>query len=195
MQPFTTDKAAAIAALTAVTPGGSFSAINPALVQSVQQFNDSLPLRRAMVLVADAPDNISQLTTDEAISQIQGAGVPVSIIGYGARVQDEPSFAQVAAATGGRSMSVADANALQAALTSVLTDMEQGYRIDFVSGLTADNATHTAVLQVNGRTVTGSATAQFTARGGTVTVSLPGLNAGQPVAGVVNLIGGGDRAG
>jgi len=187
VQPFTTDKAAAIAALTAVTPGGDFSAINPALVQAVQQFNDSLPLRRAVILVADAPDNISDLTADEAVTQIAGAGVPVSVVGYGARVQDEPTFAQFAAATGGRSLSVADANALQAALASLLTDVQQGYRIDFLSGLTADNATHTAQLQINGRTVTGSATAQFTARGGTVTVSLPGLNAGQPVAGVVNL--------
>ena len=192
VQPFTTDKAAAIAALTAVTSiGNVYSAINPAVVQAVQQFNAGLPQRRAIVLVADRPDNtpdtISTLTADAAVAQIAGAGVPVSVVGYGSLAQNDPEFAQFAAATGGRSLSVADANALQVALASLLTDLQQGYRIDFVSGLTADNAAHTALLQVNGRTVTGSATAQFTARGGTVTVSLPGLNAGQPVAGVVNV--------
>jgi VWFA-related protein len=188
VQGFTVDKEAALAALAAVTPGGQFSAINPALVDSVNRFTDQLPARRAVILVADAPDNISGIAIEEVTTQVTGRGIPIYVVGYGERVQSEPSFSQVAAATGGRFFAIGAADELQTSLASLLPQLRQGYRVDFISSLAADNLPHTARVQVTAPTVNANATGQFVARARTVEVTIPGLVAGQPVAGVVNLI-------
>lgn len=185
---FTTNKDAALAALAGVTPGGAFSAINPAIVDAVGRFNENLPARRAIIVVADAPDNISTVTPDAVVTQVSGQGTPVYIVGYGERVQAEPTFAQIATATGGSFFAIAAANDLQTALTSLLPQLRQGYRVDFVSSVSADNLPHTAQVQVVAPNVTGSAEAPFVARPSTIDVTLPGLVPGQPVAGVVNLL-------
>ena len=184
---FTADKDAALAALAGVAPGGQFSAINPAFIDAVSRFNEGLPARRAIILVADAPDNISTVTADEVIAQTVGRGTPIYVVGYGDRVQNEPSFTQIAAATGGRFFAIGAANDLQNSLTALLPQLRQGYRVDFVSGLQADNLPHTAQVQVVAPTVSGTDSVQFVARSSTIDVWLPGLVAGQPVAGVVNL--------
>lgn len=184
---FTTDKDAALTALAGVAPGGQFSAINPAFVDAVGRFNDSLPARRAIILVADAPDNISTVTADDVVAQTTGRGTPIYVVGYGARVQNEPSFTQIATATGGRFFATGAANDLQSSLTALLPQLRQGYRIDFVSTVPADSQPHTAQVQVVAPNVSGTGTAQFVARPSTVEVTIPGLEAGQPVAGVINL--------
>ena len=188
VQGFTADKEAALAALAAVTPGGQFSAINPALVDSANRFTDQLPARRAVILVADAPDNISGIAIEEVTTQVAGRGIPIYVVGYGARVQSEPSFSQVAAATGGRFFAIGAADELQTTLASLLPQLRQGYRVEFISSLSADNLPHTAQVQVTAPTVNANATRQFVARPRTVEVTIPGLVPGQPVVGVVNLI-------
>jgi VWFA-related protein len=187
IQGFTTDKDAALAALAAVTPGGQFSAINPAVIDSVDRFTGELPARRAVILVADAPDNISTVTTDVVLSQITGRGIPIYVVGFGERVQNEPTFGQVAAATAGRFFAIGAANDLQTTLATLSPQLRQSYRVDFLSNLPIDNLPHTAQVQVIAPTVSGTATAQFVARAISVEVTLPNLVAGQPVAGVVNL--------
>jgi VWFA-related protein len=187
VQGFTNNQESARNALAGVTPGGQFSAINPALIDAVGRFNDELPPRRAIVLVADAADNISGVTTADTIAQLAGQGIPVYIVGFGDRVQASADFAQIAAATGGGFFPVASANELQATLLSLLQTLRLGYRLDFVSSIQADNQPHAAQVQVNAPTVQGVATADFVARPSTLTVTLPSLVSGQPVAGVINL--------
>ncbi|MCC6456778.1 MAG: VWA domain-containing protein [Caldilineaceae bacterium] len=187
VQEFTANKDAALAALAAVTPGGSFSAINPAIVDAVNRFGDNLPARRAVIVVADAPDNISTVTAADVIAQVTGRGTPVYVVGFGANVQNEPTFNEIATATGGRFFAIGTANDLQSNLTALLPQLRQGYRVEFLSALPADNLPHTAQIQVTAPNVNGTATSQFVARPSTVEVKIPGLVAGQPVAGVVNL--------
>jgi VWFA-related protein len=187
VQEFTADKDAALAALAGVAPGGQFSAINPAFVDAVGRFNDNLPARRAIILVADAPDNISTVTAADVVAQTAGQGTPIYVVGYGERVQNEPTFAQIATATGGQFFAIGAAQDLQNSLTALLPQLRQGYRIDFVSSVTADSLPHTAQVQVNAPNVSGSASAQFVARPSTIEVTIPGLLPGQPLAGVVNL--------
>jgi len=184
---FTADKNAALSALAGVTPGGQFSAVNPAFIDAIGHFNDNLPQRRAVVLVADAPDNTSTVTANDVIAQVSGHGTPIYVVGYGARVQNEPSFSQIATSTGGRFFAINAANDLQNTLTALLPQLRQGYRVDFTSTIKADNAPHTAQVAVSGPNVNNVATGQFVARPSTINVSLPGLTAGQPVAGVINL--------
>lgn len=187
VQEFTVDKDAALAALAGVTPGGQFSAINPAFIDSVNRFNDTLPARRAVILVADAPDNISAVTAADVVAQVTGRGAPIYVVGYGDRVQNEASFSQIATATGGRFFAIGAANDLQNTLTSLLPQLRQGYRLDLVATLTADNLPHTAQVQVVAPTVNGTGVTQFVARSTTIEVTIPNLVAGQPVAGVINL--------
>src|SRR5690606_29640589 len=89
--------------------------------------------------------------------------------------------------TGGRFFAIGAPNDLQTTLTALLPQLHQGYRIDYVSGLTADNAQHTVQVQVTAPTVNGTAEAQVVARPSTIEVTIPGLVDGQPIAGVVNL--------
>lgn len=187
VQSFTADHDAALSALAAVVPGGQFSAINPALADAVGRFGGGLPLRRAVVLVADAPDNISGVTTEATLAQVAGLGIPIYIVGFGPRVQTEPAFAQITAATGGRFFPVASANELEATLLALLQTLRLGYRLDFVSSLQADNQPHAAQVLVNAPAVQGTAAAEFVARPSVLTVTLPSLVSGQPVAGVINL--------
>lgn len=182
---FTADKEAALAALSGVVPGGEFSALNPAIVDAVGRFGPDLPLRRAVVMVADAPDNISDVTTAQAIAQATAQGVPVYVVGFGERVLNEPSFAQIAAATGGRSFAVGSAAELSAVLTTLLQELHQGYRVDVRAPLPADGAEHTAQINVNTSTVTGGGSILFTAHAGEIDVAVTNLVAGQPVGGVV----------
>ena len=187
VQDFTTDKQTALAALAGVTPGGQFSAINPAFIDAVGRFNDGLPARRAIIMVADAPDNISGVTADEVVAQVTGRGTPIYVVGYGDRVQSEPTFAQIATATGGSFFPIGAANDLQNTLTAVLPQLRQGYRVDFLSRLPADNLPHAVQVQVNAANVNGADSAQFVARATIIEVTIPGLVPGQPLAGVINL--------
>lgn len=182
---FTTDKIAVVAALTGLTPGGEFSAVNSAAVDAVGRFTPAQSPRRAVVLVADAPDNVSGLTTADAIALVSGLQVPVYIVGVGPRVQAEANFAVLAAATGGRAFSVQTADQLGGILASLIQELVQGYRVEFVSAQAADGATKTVTVAATGVTATG--TGSFAAVPGEVTVTLSGLEAGQPVAGLVNL--------
>lgn len=182
---FTTDKTAAVAALTGLAPGGEFSAVNPAAVDAVGRFTAAQSPRRAVVLVADAPDNISGLTTADAIARITGAQVPVYMVGVGPRVQGEPSFAALAEATGGRAFSVATADQLGTILALLIQELIQGYQVEFVSALPADGGTKTVTVAATGVGATGTGT--FAAVPGEVTVRLSGLEAGSPVAGLVTL--------
>ncbi len=187
IQTFTENQDAALNALAAVVPGGQFSAINPALVDAVGRFDDLQPERRVVVLVADAADNISGVTVEETVAQIAGQGIPVYIVGFGERVQGDVGFAQLATATGGGFFPVASANELESTLLALLQTLRSGYRLDFVSGIQADDQPHAALVTVNAPTVQGVATADFVARSSTLTVTLPSLVSGQPVAGVINL--------
>lgn len=187
VQEFTADKEAALAALAGVAPGGQFSAINPAFIDAVGRFTDELPARRAIILVADAPDNISTVTADDVVTQVTGRGTPIYVVGYGDRVQNEPSFAQIANATGGSFFPLGAANDLQNTLIALLPQLRQGYRVDFISRLPADNLPHSVQVQVNAANVNGADSAQFVARATIIEVTIPGLAPGQPVAGVVNL--------
>lgn len=182
---FTADKEAALTALSGLTPGGEFSALNPAILDAVGRFDASLPLRRAIVMVADAPDNISDVTTEQVIAQAGAQGVPVYVVGFGDRVQNEPNFAAIAAATGGRAFAVGSATELSAILTTLLQELRQGYRVDVRSPLPADGASHTAQLTVNTSAVTGEDSIPFVANAREVEVALNNLVPGQPVAGVV----------
>lgn len=182
---FTSDKNAALAALSGLAPVGEFSALNPAILDAVDRFDASLPLRRAIVMVADAPDNISDVTTAQVIAQAQAQGIPVYIVGFGDRVQNEASFAEIASATGGRAFAVASATELSAILTTLLQELRQGYQVDVRSPLPADDASHTAQLTVNTSAVSGVASIPFVANRREVAVALTNLSPGQPVAGVV----------
>ncbi|HXF60468.1 MAG TPA: Ig-like domain-containing protein [Caldilineaceae bacterium] len=185
--PFTADKQAAVAAINGVAAGGEFSALNPAVVQAVELAAGVETARRAVVVVADAPDNISELTAEQAAGQIGGRGTPVYLLGFGPRVQTAQEFVALATASGGQAFAVTAAADVQPALATLVEQLRQGYRLEFRSGLAADGQLHTALVQVQTPDGPVQAQAQFTARSGEVVVTLPGLADGQPVAGVVNL--------
>jgi VWFA-related protein len=110
--------------------------------------------RRAVVLVTDGVDNASTIAADEARSLLQGAGLPVFVLDVASRFEragmpvapETPaadaalhvdpvafSLAELAAATGGRYIEVADHAVMQWAADQVLRDLRQQYLLGFTT--------------------------------------------------------------
>ncbi|HUP24174.1 MAG TPA: VWA domain-containing protein [Thermoanaerobaculia bacterium] len=130
------------------------TALYDALARVAEVAKESQRSRRAVVLVSDGIDNASTVASDQARALLQGAGLPVFVLDVAARFERAgvparldsdlveqvegsraPAFslAELAMATGGRYLEVADHVAMQSAADQVFRDLRQQYLLGFTT--------------------------------------------------------------
>ena len=205
VQALTLDKEAARVALLAVTPGGTFSALNLAMRAGLASF-DAAANRRALIVLADHLDNTAAGGLPlgppplEIVNAAQAGKVALHFFGYGPQIApvevtesllgaipaETAIFANAAAnarTTGGRTVFVARAADLGAQIPISLVYLRTGYGLAYTSGLQADGATH--LLEIGLQRSELGDLAAFVARRTPITVTITNLVDGQQVSGDV----------
>ncbi len=186
-QAFTSDMNAARGSLAQVAAGGNFTAFNLAVSDALSRTVGLNTPRRAIIVVADSPDNVSPTTNAAVVDSVRGKNIPIYVFGYGAKVLNVQEFPDIAQASGGHYFQLDAATGLQSSLDTLVKGLQQSYQIDLNSTLRADNQQHTLIVNVTTSNGSAEAMGRFVATAGSVTVTVPSLVSGQPVAGVVNL--------
>jgi len=107
VQALTQDKDAIVATISSLKAGGD-TAMYDALMQAVETL-ESVPGRKAIIVLTDGMDNRSTHKVDEVIQQIGPSGLSISTIGLGEPSQgkaslaglDEPALKSLAERAGG----------------------------------------------------------------------------------------------
>jgi Ca-activated chloride channel homolog len=99
-QPFTSDKAALLAAIAAPFDKGGATKMYDAAFQSVGDTTAKSPLRKAVIVATDGADNASVRTMAEVTASAVNGNVPIFTIGIGASI-NRTALEQLAADTGG----------------------------------------------------------------------------------------------
>ena len=187
LQEFTSDHAFAKLILSQVETGGDFSALNPAMLDAVNRAEALNAPRAAVIVVADVPDNISQVSIEDVLDGVSERGVPIYTIGVDPRLADSADLEAVARATGGQFFDLGSVAPLESSLLSLVSDLQQEYRVDFLSNRAADGNQHQFIVQLLTAEGTAEALGEYVARASELTVELAALVQGQPVADVVDL--------
>ena len=128
--PFSTDRAATVAAIDGLVPTGE-TALYDAVLSAT-----ALPgaaKTRSLVVLSDGGDTVSTASLDEAMAAIAGSEVQTSIVELVSPESDHDALARMAEASGGRVIASADPAALRAAYRTVTADLIGRYRISFES--------------------------------------------------------------
>jgi Ca-activated chloride channel homolog len=99
-QPFTSDKAALLAAIALPFDKGGATKMYDAAFQSVGDTAAKSPLRKAVIVATDGADNASVRTLAEVAASATSQNVPIFTIGIGASI-NRTALEQLAADTGG----------------------------------------------------------------------------------------------
>ena len=99
-QPFTSDRAALLAAIAAPFDKGGATKMYDAAFRSVEDTGGKSTFRKAVIVATDGTDNASVRTLAEVTTVAQNQNVPVFTIGIGASINRTP-LEQLAAGTGG----------------------------------------------------------------------------------------------
>ena len=128
VSPLGADRAEAVAALGHVDSWGTTPLYDAiwAAVDAVEGASG----RRALVLLTDGDDRGSQVTIADTLAHVRQQDVLVYPIALGTR---RPAvFAELAAATGGRSFAGADTSGLDAAFAAITADLRAQYLLGYV---------------------------------------------------------------
>jgi hypothetical protein len=178
------------ASLSLLEPAGN-SALNDAILAALNLLKESE--RPIILLFTDGPDSgRSQLNTSQVAQAAFQQGVPVFIIGW--RAANTRDMQNLAALTGG-SFQFLEGNApasedLQAAINTLqpaLKGLRGQYHISYNSQLQADDKEHNVRIQVLNQGRRQQAETAFTALSQQVMISLPDLQDGQIVGGIVKI--------
>ena len=180
---FSTDKAALQTSLDSLTRTGNSTAFNEGVIEGVDMAQALLSGPKGIIAITDRANNIGEVTVDDAIDAAQETGIRIFPIGLGDVIQLADINA-LARSTGGQAFIQPD---MQPTLEEIASQMRQGYKLTFLSGLEADDGPHEMVIQADYAEGTGTATSSFVANSGDVSVSLPGLSENQSVGGQVLL--------
>ncbi len=184
VQPFTGDLNQVRTAIRQLSAGGSFTALNRATSEALTQAQ-SLPVgQRAVVIVTDSVENISD--TDLAIGS---AGiVPVYVVAYSPKVQ-APGLMETFARQIGAELTLVDAaTAAQVRLQTLsFGSGVRGYRLRFASSLLADGADHTLSINLSQGDAADRDNALFRTQPGSVAIDVPELSNGAQVGGLLSL--------
>ena len=191
VQELTSDKDAIKAAVSGLKPE-QYANVNDAIVTAVGMLRN-LSGRRAVVLITDGPDSqLSQYTFEQAVDEaVRQKVIFYPITWAGAKEADMQSLAEL---THGQAQFLGidppDQQALEAAFVPVggaINELRAQYKLSFRSAVQADGKEHSLVVKVDYLGSHAEQTISFTARPGSVTVSLPDLQEGQTVGGQVNI--------
>ncbi|HFD40164.1 MAG TPA: VWA domain-containing protein, partial [Anaerolineae bacterium] len=186
LQDFTGDRAALKAVIEGLQVTGDRTTLNAAAAQAVELANSAPPGRKAVLMVTNIVDNIGDLSLDQAVAQAQAAQVPIYTIGIGPKAQAN-IHRDLTSRTGGHAFVVSDPAQVGINFQRAGVMMRQGYKITFLSTLTADGATHPFTLRLTYPGGEAQSGGRFRAVLGRVSLALEGLSEGQTVWGTVSL--------
>jgi Ca-activated chloride channel family protein len=128
LAPFDRDKRTALDALAKVDPW-STTALHDAIVRSLDLLDEERG-RRALVLLSDGVDRYSTASAAGVLDRARRSDVLMYPVAIGkAR---PPLFAELAAASGGRSFLIADPARLQPTLQAIVEDLGAQYLLGYV---------------------------------------------------------------
>jgi Ca-activated chloride channel family protein len=127
VSPLSTDRASATAAIDGLDPW-STTALHDAIVSSLDRVQRGTG-RRALVLLSDGADRYSGASAADVLSHARDLDVLVYPIALGSR--QPPLFAELAAATGGRSFRARDQPTLEDAVRSIARDLRYQYLLGY----------------------------------------------------------------
>ena len=157
----TTDKNKIISILDMLEADGA-TAINDAIVETVDILKNRSE-RRAIVLLTDGkPDGEQVFTFDQAFSHASNYKIPIYPIGFGG--VDENQLERLAKASGGSAQIKPDSLALESAFDSILAIFRQQYFLQINSDIEPDNLQHDLEITANLQGSTGTAKSKFLAR-------------------------------
>lgn len=151
MIDFTTDRAAANAAVDRITRGGS-TALYRAIVDSAQALATRTG-RKAIVLMTDGQDTVGGATIDSAIAQAQQAGAPVFTVGFGSGISTTV-LTRIANETGGFFSQSATSVDLQRILQSIGQVLSSQCEIIYTSTSISTTNSVSVTVNVAGRSAT-----------------------------------------
>ena len=195
VQELTTDKAAVKTAISSLTSEDYYYGdIYDAIVMATGMLQN-VNGRRAAILLTNGSDSAipGHYTFEMALGEaVQKKVVFFPITWSGAK---EDLMEQLAQLTHGKAQFLGfDSNVTQQALDGALvpvgealTELRAQYKINFSSAVLADNKEHSLVVKVDYQGTHVEQSISFTARSSTVTVSLPDLQAGATVGGIVTI--------
>jgi Ca-activated chloride channel family protein len=125
--PLSTDRAAQRRAIDGIDRWGT-TPLHDAIVAAIDAVDDA-PGRRALLLLSDGEERFSRVTAAEALARARAGGTLVYPIALGPR--RPPLFAELAAATGGRSFLVRDRRALDEAVVSIAAELRRQYLLGY----------------------------------------------------------------
>ena len=141
----TTDKTKINEILDSLEPKGA-TAINDAVVDSINLLKNR-PERRAIILLTDGkPDGDQVFTFDQALAHASSYKIPIYPIGFGA--VDKNQIERLANLTGGSGQVKPDSLALFAAFDKILGIFREQYFLKIISSIVPDNKDHTLEVTV-----------------------------------------------
>jgi hypothetical protein len=189
----TTQLKAALAAVQPLLPSGDglFAPSTNTLYQALQDATNLastlLPGRIALLAVTNGADDSSGLALDQVIDLLSTQQTPVHFFGFGPAAPGASLLTAIAQISGGTSGTVSGAGDVAAPLQSMMLLLQQGYRIDYTSRMSADNSEKPLVIRLATNPEARAAEGSLVATARPVTVMIPGITAGETIAGGVNL--------
>jgi tight adherence protein C len=164
VQPLTSDKARALAAIGSIAAGGD-TAIYDAVIGAVQVLDGAdSKVRRAIVLLTDGLDTASRNTSALAVGRIATGGVPLYAVGLGDNL-DRSALQDLSQASPGGAAYVAPTSAQLTGLYAALAEqILTEYSVEYHSGATTlpDGAIVPFELSVSRGGVVARAASSFT---------------------------------
>lgn len=156
LQDYTSNKAAAIAAVSSMVSGGS-TALYDAIYQAAQH-STTVTGRKSLVVMTDGEDNFSSRSEADAIAKAREVGVPVFTVGFGSA--NQTVLNRIATQTGGVFYPAATSAELQDLFRRIGSVLANQYVITWTARA-ADGGTHNVEVRVTSGAASGTATATY----------------------------------
>ncbi|WP_438680540.1 VWA domain-containing protein, partial [Shewanella sp.] len=193
VQDFTEDKAKLVSLVQALQPEGDFTTLHETVFNATTKASQFPVGRRAVIVVTNSGNNINApYTADETIKHAQELQVPLYVIAL-QTLNRLTEFQDVAQLTGGQSYILKDAGEVAESLADIDKRLRPAYKLTYPSQIAPDNQEHAVSFGVKYKGATGVETGQalslpFVAVLDQIDVKIIGVNEGQTVTGLVNLM-------
>jgi|CXWL01.1.fsa_nt_gi VWFA-related protein len=180
-QDFTTDRAAAIAAINGLQSTGQ-TEIYKATAAAVSQAATSTSPRRALILLTDGAQDaiVTDVTREGALAAARSASVPVFTIAQGAAIEDSSFLIDLASISNGAYLEAPTPGALTGVYQGIGRLLQNQYIVTFDASSAAGQVDAPIKVQVSASGRTSSATSTFTPSGAFLApaITIFGLAAG-----------------
>ncbi|MBI1298432.1 VWA domain-containing protein [bacterium] len=184
VQPLTADLDQLRTAIRQLSAGGNFTALNRATVEAFTQAQSLPQAQRAVLIVTDSVENIS----NETVNIVSAGAIPAYVVAYSPKVQAPGAMASFAQQIGADLTLVETATAAQVRLqTLAIGSGSRTVQIRFTSSIPADNGDHTISINLSEGSAEDRDNGIFRARSGTVTIDTPSLTNGARVGGLLSI--------